>query len=165
MPVGQTISSGFLVTTTNTGAVVFSTPYPPGSPGALTGTATSAFIPAGTLQPGTTYQGNLFFLRTVNTNGVGFANLGIETLFNLTTTGKTVNSTPPHLAVSGYSSSAGFSLLLTGTASQNYAIQASTNMVNWTNLTVISVPSSSPVVYTDAGAKTLGHRYYRAVSQ
>ena len=46
---------------------VFSTPDP-GNPGALTGTAVQATIPADTLQPGRTYEAEILFLKVVDLN-------------------------------------------------------------------------------------------------
>jgi len=45
----------------------------PGLPGALTGTATSLTIPAGTLQPATTYTARVGFFRHVGVTDVGYA--------------------------------------------------------------------------------------------
>jgi len=45
----------------------------PGSPGALTGTATSFTVPAGTLQPATTYAARIGFFRHVGTTETGYA--------------------------------------------------------------------------------------------
>lgn len=48
-----------------TGSEVFSTPLP-GSPGALTGTAGQATVPANTLLPGHTYEAELIFVKIVD---------------------------------------------------------------------------------------------------
>ena len=62
----------------------------PGLPGALTGTATSFTIPAGTLQPNSTYDSDIAFYRFVAaTNGTSYSTLAYRatlTRFTLITT-------------------------------------------------------------------------------
>ncbi len=60
--------SVWLFITSANGSVVFTTPYPPGVPGSLRATNSLAVIPAGTLQPGRSYEGRLEFTRAVATN-------------------------------------------------------------------------------------------------
>jgi uncharacterized delta-60 repeat protein len=43
-------------------------------------------------------------------------------------------------------------------------VDASTNLVNWTTITNLSVPASRSVQFVDQDAVSLGKRYYRAVS-
>jgi hypothetical protein len=75
----------------------------PGEPGSLNGTSTSVQIPAGTLSPGRTYRGRIFFARLVDSDdttyggGVtGVAGFLTETTFEIRTTGGT-DTTPPLL--------------------------------------------------------------------
>lgn len=66
----------------------------PGLPGALAGTATSFTIPAGTLQPNSTYDSDIAFYRFVAaTNGTSYSTLAYRatlTRFTLITTSGTV---------------------------------------------------------------------------
>jgi hypothetical protein len=75
----------------------------PGQPASLNGTSTAVQIPAGTLSPGRTYRGRIFFAKIVDfddtTYGGGVAGVAAflaETSFELRTTGGTDN-TPPFL--------------------------------------------------------------------
>lgn len=75
----------------------------PGEPDSLNGTSTSVQIPAGTLSPGRTYLGRMFFAKLVDMDdttygdGVtGVAGFLTETTFELRTTGGTDNQ-QPHL--------------------------------------------------------------------
>ncbi len=75
----------------NLGNDAFDTPGVGGT-NALDGTATSALIPGGTLAPGTTYQGNLLFIKTTSTDtnsipgAMGYAGFYKFTIFSLMTT-------------------------------------------------------------------------------
>jgi hypothetical protein len=56
----------------------------------------------------------------------------------------------------------GFKILLSGPPGSNYVIQASTDLKNWTPISTNAAPTGS-VSYTDAAAKNLPFRYYRAM--
>lgn len=75
----------------------------PGQPGSLNGTSTSILIPVGTLSPGRSYRGWIFFAKIVDfddtTYGGGVAGVAAfltDTTFELRTAGGTDN-TPPFL--------------------------------------------------------------------
>lgn len=83
-----------------TDAAVFETSGP-GEPGSLNGTSTSVLLPAGTLTPGRTYHGRIFFARIVDfddtTYGGGVTGVAaflVETTFPLQTSGGTDNQQP-----------------------------------------------------------------------
>jgi hypothetical protein len=144
--------------------LVFATPRKPGAPGALNGTNTSVLIPAGTLASGQTYQGDIVFFKLtfMNTNvypgAVGIGTYFKQTHFTLATAvGGAILSEPAHTAAST------FQFRLTGTAGQNYTIQAATNMSaspGWFTVFVTNAPANSFIV-VDPGA-TNSRRYYRA---
>ncbi len=58
----------------------------------------------------------------------------------------------------------GFTIQLSGPAGSNFVIQASTNLKNWTPISTNPAPTGS-VSYTDASAKVLSGRFYRALIQ
>jgi hypothetical protein len=76
----------------------------------------------------------------------------------------TVGVIHPQLSIVTYSLANGITLSLTGTLSQSYAIQASTNLSTWTNLIVTNL-STTNIQFTDHQASTLGRRFYRAELQ
>jgi hypothetical protein len=57
----------------------------------------------------------------------------------------------------------GFVLTLTGNFGANYAIGASTNLQNWTNLVTLTNPFGT-VQFTDSAVTNFTRRFYRAVS-
>lgn len=86
----------------DTDGTVFETSGP-GEPSSLNGTSTSVQIPAGTLSPGRTYRGRIFFAKIADFNSTtygggvsGVAAFLAETTFEIRTTGGTDN-TPPFL--------------------------------------------------------------------
>ena len=56
-------------------------------------------------------------------------------------------------------------LVAFGMPGKTYIIQATSDMVNWANLTTNVVPSSSVVVFFDLTATNYPSRYYRLVTQ
>jgi hypothetical protein len=65
----------------------------------------------------------------------------------------------PTLSSPTYSTNGGFRLDLAGASEASYAVQASTNLIDWVSLGT-NVP---PFHFTDAGAGILPNRFYRAV--
>ena len=84
------------------GDAIFSTPAQ-GEPGALTGSSTSATIPAGTLASGSSYNGRLLFQKIASDDPVaypgadGITSFATETVFSVLTSGTSVDTTPPFL--------------------------------------------------------------------
>jgi hypothetical protein len=107
---------------------VFKTPDP-GTPGALSGTATSVMIPAGTLQPNSSYESILGFYRAIsNTNNPTYTTTvyrGTTTRFNLITAGSSVELLLTNATWTG--STFGFDV--TSPAGQTLSIEYSSNLV------------------------------------
>jgi hypothetical protein len=111
---------------------LFQTP-PPGQPGALNGTSTSAVIPAGTLATGETYTMRVLFATFLgeSTNYTqGFSAYYSQTQATLTTTGVAV--IPTLTLVSAGPNQ--WRLHANGAINQNYVIQFTTSLaspINW----------------------------------
>jgi hypothetical protein len=60
-------------------------------------------------------------------------------------------------------STSGFELTLSGVACQTYNVQASTDLLNWIELTNLAV-TAGPRLFLDQAATGLSRRSYRAVS-
>jgi hypothetical protein len=71
--------------------------------------------------------------------------------------------TAPRLAGSGSLPSGQFQLMLIGTVGQSYTIQASEDLVNWTDLTNF-VSTTGTNQFTDILAASFNRRFYRALS-
>ena len=57
----------------------------------------------------------------------------------------------------------GFRLLVQGHPGKRYAIERSTNMINWSAVTTVTNGSdSTPIYYADSGTNSAPRRYYRA---
>jgi len=139
----------------------FDTDLNPASPDALNGTHTSVLIPAGSLRPGQTYEGNLVFAKRVDRNttaypGVtGYAFFGKDTAFTLQL--RPVLTEPERLSATE------FRFLLNGVGGKIYTVEAATSLTNppaWFPIETIVAPSNSFYV-TDPDATNAMH-YYRA---
>jgi hypothetical protein len=73
---------------------------------------------------------------------------------------------PPVLQALGFMGSTnwGFGLSFEGVSNATYAMQASTNLVNWTRLGSASQPSPGQFFFLDSGATNWQRRYYRVTS-
>lgn len=73
---------------------------------------------------------------------------------------------PPVLQALGFMGSTnwGFELSFEGVSNATYAVQASTNLVNWTRLGSASQPSPGQFFFLDSGATNWPRRYYRVTS-
>ena len=67
----------------------------------------------------------------------------------------------PH-AVDGFFTNGGFQMLVSGTAGNSYALQASTDLRTWTSLNT-NVATSNVFKLFDPGASGSPYRFYRAV--
>lgn len=70
--------------------------------------------------------------------------------------------TPPLLKVLGTQSSDAFAFTITGETARAYTVQASTNLVSWTELAQVS-STNTIAQFSDGAAKTLPRRFYRAL--
>jgi hypothetical protein len=68
---------------------------------------------------------------------------------------------PPKLSPPTFSTNGAIRLTLQGTAGHNYRLDASTNLVLWTNLITLS-NTVAPIVFTDPAASNFVRRFYRA---
>ncbi len=134
-----------------------------GTPGALPGTATSVNIPAGTLQPATSYEGTIGFYRSViDTNGITWASTSYRasiTQFTLTTTG---SGTAPVLTNATYFPGV-FSFNVIATPGQPLTVEWSTTMQpgSWVPIFTGNAPSALvPIV--DPQPTSAPPRFYRA---
>jgi hypothetical protein len=73
-------------------------------------------------------------------------------------TSYTVPVAAAELGSPNYSNSK-LSFTVTGTAGYNYAIQTSSNLLNWTSLQT----NTSPWTFTDTNTKSFHQRFYRAI--
>jgi len=127
----------------------------------LNGTATSVPLPAGTLQPGRSYDAYLYFERdavidrTNYTGAVGLAGFTRATSFSI--------STLPEVQALTRSSSP-FKLRLLGQPGKQFAIQTSIQLnSDWTSLVTNVATNSGYFDFSDAGSLTNSHRFYRGL--
>ena len=157
---GGTTNDFIQVNVSGNNGDVFSSPQMPGLPGALNGLSNSIVIPAGVLAPGQTYSGEVFFAKliTLNTNAYpGVTSLtyyGRRTDFNLATLVQ-----QPGLSQPVRISPTQFQFLINGSIGQNYTIESSTTLTNWSTLYVTNAPSSAFSI-TDSSA-TNRWNFYR----
>ena len=73
---------------------------------------------------------------------------------------------PPSVQVAGFvqSSNAGFALSFDGLSNAAYAVQASTNLVNWSRLGTAAQPSPGQFFFLDTDATNKPQRFYRVTS-
>lgn len=72
--------------------------------------------------------------------------------------------TPPQLSGSASSNGGGFQFTVTGQSGQEYIIQASTNLINWTPIYTNPAPYTSPFDFVDPNATNYLNRFYRVVT-
>lgn len=72
------------------------------------------------------------------------------------------SATPPTLSAATYMGSGQFSFLLDGSPGQNYAIEASSNLLNWVSLFTTN-SQSGDIQIKQTNAANVTPRYYRAV--
>jgi len=65
-------------------------------------------------------------------------------------------------APGAFISNGGFQLQLSGLSSQNYVLQASTDLVDWISI-ITNVPTVTPFSLTDTNASNFRQRFYRAI--
>jgi hypothetical protein len=71
---------------------------------------------------------------------------------------------PPVIETAGFASSAGFTLGFSGFSNAPYAVQASTDLVNWTRLGPATQPSPGQFFFLDSSATNRPVRFYRITS-
>ncbi len=155
---GGTSTDTILLTIANsTGQQVFSTPVFP-APGALTGTATSAVIPANTLQTGRTYTATLSFAKV--TADV-FSYLGVPgvSAYASSTTCKLRTLSTPLLTIEQTAANEA-QLSFNSDTGRSYDIRASVDLTNWTSLLITNAAGTN-VIYQDASSPALTNRFYR----
>jgi hypothetical protein len=131
----------------------------------LNGTATTVLIPAGTLSPGTTYQGRLLFAKanldtTSYPGALGIAGYFKETRLTVRTTGTVpapVITNPTRLP------SGQFQLSVIGEAGRTYRIDATSDFATWAQLINTNAPPGGNFSFTDGQASSMSRRFYRVV--
>lgn len=81
---------------------------------------------------------------------------------NYTITAESGPSISPRLQPMGVSTNGQFRLRVFGEQGLNYVIEASTNLVQWEPIKVISAPTGGVFDFEDSDTSRLGRRYYRA---
>jgi uncharacterized repeat protein (TIGR01451 family) len=76
----------------------------------------------------------------------------------------TNNTPPPHLAATMVNTNGTFILTVNGTASQEYIVQASTNLVNWVPVYTNPPPFNSPFTFTNSNTSAYPDLFYRVVT-
>jgi hypothetical protein len=116
-----------------------------GSPGALTGTATSLTIPAGKLQPGTTYDSWISFYRQVSTtNGSSYVTWVYRTTFTDFTLVTASSSGPSLVLTNAVLAPANFSFDVLCATGQTVTVEYRTNLAlgQWRTLLTTNSPGS-----------------------
>lgn len=101
------------------------------------------------------------FIATNSATGVGFGPLSVGLVITNSAALPPTNP-PPTLAVAGFTNGQ-ISLLIGGDAGQSYTMQASTNLVNWSNLLTTN-PPVLPFIWTDTAASNFSRRFYRVIN-
>jgi hypothetical protein len=109
-----------------------------------------------TLVSASSISGNFanIFCPAVGSNG-----LGLETSITTTSVVATVSDFTPSLIMTALATSGSFQFNLMGVAGSRYAIQTSTNLVNW----VSTLTNAAPFIFTTNIPGTDTMRFYRAV--
>ena len=151
----------WVVITDAGGQPVFSTPNPSADhESALSGTATSVTIPAGTLQFDRTYQGRIIFFKVLGVDTTQYPGaVGVTMATTLTTFPLATLSSAPRLSLPAKPSVSEFRFLVQGIAGQNYTIEGSSNLVHWNLIRITNAPADVfPVLLNRA---TNSHGFFR----
>lgn len=158
-----------LVITDAAGTVVAATATDCAAPVPLAPGDTAFTVPAGTLNPGSTYSAHLTFaahrLADVD-DGALLARRAFHsrtTRFTIRTSGSGSSGEPGDLSRPTLTPSAVL-LTLTGTPGTTYAIQASSNLIDWSEQTRSTVPAAGTIDVTLPLPPPGAPRFYRAVS-
>jgi hypothetical protein len=135
----------------------------PGSPGALTGTARTFTIPAGTLQPDSTYLSRVGFFRhvgTTNANYVTAAYRATYTEFSLITIGGAING-PLVLTNATYAGTFSFDVLCS--PGQTVTVEHRTDLASGLWQTLLTTNSTGSIFHAVAPqAATNRSMFFRA---
>ena len=80
------------------------------------------------------------------------------------TTGVVVNPVFPRFQFFSFLGDGSFRFTISGEANKDYAVEASMDLVNWTELGTVTTAGDGLAQFTDGTAPESGNRYYRAVS-
>lgn len=143
------------------GTRVFATPDF-GQPGALTGAATSATIPANTLIPGETYAATLAFgnVTAVNTFAYGspFTIPGVTAFAKTTRFSMTAPGTTPQLTIAKGATPGTFDLSWNADIGRTYDLRGTQDFVTWSPVAVVTADA---MVETISDTPALPFRFYR----
>jgi hypothetical protein len=136
----------------------------PGTAGSLSGMARSVLIPAGTLQPDTSYDASIIFYRSIvtsNSSFTTFAYVATSTRFPLLTSGG-AGSAPLVLTNGAWSGSA-FSFDIISSPGQTLTVESSATLLpnEWQTLLTTNSPSGR-VRITDPFSMFNPYLFYRA---
>jgi len=140
---------------------VFGSPNP-GAPGALTGTARTFTIPAGTLQPNTTYASQIGFFRHVGTTNADYVTAAYRstyTEFTLITTGS-----GQLVLTNGIKAPSNFSFDVLCPTGQLVVVEYKTNLSNisWQTLLTTNPPTAGRFNAVAPQAATNQFMFFRA---
>ena len=140
----------------------------PGKPGALTGLDRTVVIPAGTLQPSTSYDCYVTFFRSVAATNTGYSTASVratQTAFTLLTGTGTAPSTPPVLTNTVVMVDGTFQCEVRASPGQQVNVLASTTLQpgSW-NLLLTTNSLSGVFEFRDSPVNAPQRRFYRAES-
>ncbi len=156
-------ASVVLTDTLSTGVSYASTTLSQGTSSETNGTVICNF---GTLAAGSTATANIRVIARapgviVNSAVVTSASTDLY-LADSTTANNTIVLNPPIAFLAATNRPGGFQLTLLGQSSQTYAIQVSTDLINWTTITTNTSAPTGAFTFTDVGTN-LPARFYRAI--
>jgi Bacterial Ig-like domain len=133
----------------------------PGMPGALSGTATSVQIPAGTLQSGSNYTASIGFYKTAWTSNATFATdvyRASVTRFSLITTG---SASPPRMANAAVSGGKfNFDIISSNSATLTILYSSNLGGTNWQTLLTTNTSGGTSHI-SDSRPATNKAMFYR----
>ena len=152
-----------LVIERSNGTRLFATPDF-GATGALTGTATSATIPANTFVPGQSYKATLTFgnVIAINLTAYGFFDFvpGATAFAKTTEFPMAAPGTTPILKIKKGTVAGSFDLTWNADIGRAYDLRRSQDFVTWTRVALVTATANT-VTETDTPAATLTKRFYR----
>ena len=155
--VGQTATATLTIANSGTAALdVTNIIYPAG----FSGNWSSGSIPASGSQPVT-----VTFAPTAATNYAGTVTVNSDATsgVNITNASGTGSGVPPNQWTTVSLTNGVFRYGLNGPVGGNYLIQFSSNLINWSALTLCCIPAGGSVVLADSNTANWPDRFYRAV--
>jgi hypothetical protein len=149
--------------TRSNGSLLFATPSF-GQTGALTGTATSTSIPAGTFVPGRQYTATLAYgnVVTINLTAYGLFDFvpGVTAFARTTEFPMSAPGTPPQLVIAKGAAAGSYDLTWNADIGRAYDLRRSQDFVTWTRVALVTADATTETV-TDTPAASVKARFYR----